>query len=216
MTRVRPDPYRDELIVDLDDFVPHAPDETELPRPPIGRAGSLPELLLCLAAADLPADGLPERLRTLAELAYRMEEALLARGTPLRRALCSGTAALPFAAVTAPDAMPAFAPRGPQSQPLFQSLAQACALAESFPSDRPTCFTLLTDLPPDGLPQAVLRGMLGRMQRSRPCLRAALVYCGREQTVWTARLREIQHILRPILPGDSDQMYDFLFEGGGR
>lgn len=216
MTRKSPFVYDDDMIRDLDDFVPHdldAPDETPPDAPDGG--GEPPALLLCVAAAARPEDGFPARRRTLAGLAYRIEEALLARGAPLQRALCLGADALPFAAVTAPDALPpdGFAPAGRQAQPLFQALSQACALAASFPSPSPTRLVLLTDLPPDGLPQAMLRLLLRRMQDARPCLRAALVYCGQEPTVWTAHLRGMQDLLAPILPGDSERMYEFLLEG---
>lgn len=214
MTRQWQAAYSDDMIVDLDDFVPHDPAEPVEPAAQAGRdSQTVPDLLLCLAAQDTQEQ--PERLRTLAELVYRVEEALLARGAAVTRALCCGAAALPFAAITAPDALPrdAFAPVVRQAQPLLQSLAQACAMAASFPSDRPTRLVLLTDLPPDGLPQAMLRRMLGQLAEHRPCLRAALAYCGQEQTVWTARLRDVQ-LLRVILPEESEQMYDFLFEGG--
>lgn len=217
MTRERPIPYSDDMILDLDDFLPHDLDKPQPPTAEGTRTTPLPELLLCLAVSRLPADRLPERLRWLTELTYRIEEALLARGTPLRRALCCGAAALPFDKVTTPDALSpdAFAPLFHQAQPLFQSLAQACALAASFPSAQPTRLVLMTDLPPDGLPQAMLQRMLGQIGQHRPNLRAALVYCGQEQTVWTASLRHT-HTLQPILPDDSEQMYAFLLEGGSR
>lgn len=216
MTRVRPLPYDEHMIRDLDDFVPHDLGQFDTPAP-ASDDSCTPEVLFCLAF-DQRYEPLPPRLRMPAELLYRAEEAVLARFGTLYRALCCGTAARPFSDITVPDTLDytLFSYSLRWSQPLFQSLSQACALAESIPQRPGTAprLILLTDLPPDHLPRSLFGLVLDRLTRARPGLRAALLYCGTEQTVWTARLGEMQGAVQPILPHDYGSMYDFLFSGG--
>ena len=221
MTQTQRREYPDGPVPELDDFRPHRFDPMDEPQTPPGDA-PLPEFILCVAGHGVPPGRLPSSIRPLAELLYRIEEALLARAPRVRRALCCGTQVRPLEEITRPDELPTglFLQRSGWQPMLLHTLSEACALTESIPSvpGVPTRLLLLTDLAPDALALPMLRLLLDRLHGARPGLCAALVHCGEDQTAWAARLRELEQrtgrSIPLVLPDELYRLSDFLFPGG--